>query len=87
VSSRTARTTQRNPVWKNKKQQKKKKKGRRLGVCYEGQSWGSDPSLGDHEWVTNIGWLEFDFAFNCDCALTFFPLEGSILVEPQLRDF
>jgi hypothetical protein len=24
----------------------------------------------------DIGWLEFDFAFDCDCALIFLPLEG-----------
>jgi hypothetical protein len=29
----------------------------------------------DHEWIPDIGWLEFDFDFNCDCALIFFPLE------------
>jgi hypothetical protein len=23
-----------------------------------------------------MGWLEFDFAFDCDYALIFFPLEG-----------
>jgi hypothetical protein len=27
----------------------------------------------DCEWVTNIGRLEFDFAFDCDYALIFFP--------------
>jgi hypothetical protein len=31
--------------------------------------------------------LEFDFAFDCDCALIFFPLEGSILVEPTVKRF
>jgi hypothetical protein len=29
--------------------------------------------------------LEFDFAFDCECALMFFPLEGSILVEPTVK--
>jgi hypothetical protein len=24
----------------------------------------------------DIGWLEFDFYFDCDCVLIFFPLEG-----------
>jgi hypothetical protein len=32
-----------------------------------------------------IGQLEFHFAFDCDCALIFFPLEGSILVEPTVK--
>jgi hypothetical protein len=41
----------------------------------------------DHEWIPDIGQLEFDFAFDCDCALMFFPLEGSIYWSPQLRDF
>ena len=27
-------------------------------------------------WIPDIGWLEIDFAFDCDCALIFFPLEG-----------
>jgi hypothetical protein len=26
-------------------------------------------------WIPDIGWLEFNFAFDCDCALIFFPLE------------
>jgi hypothetical protein len=26
-------------------------------------------------------------AFDCDCALIFFPLEGSILVEPTVKRF
>jgi hypothetical protein len=39
----------------------------------------------DCEWFTDIGLLEFDFAFDFDCALIFFPLEGSILVEPTVR--
>ena len=30
----------------------------------------------DREWIPDIGQLEFDFAFDCDCALIFFPLEG-----------
>ena len=36
-------------------------------------------------WIPDIGELEFDFAFHCDCALMLFPLEGSILVEPTVR--
>jgi hypothetical protein len=27
-------------------------------------------------YIPYIGRLEFDFAFDCDCALIFFPLEG-----------
>jgi hypothetical protein len=27
-------------------------------------------------WIPHIGWLESDFAFDCDCALIFSPLEG-----------
>jgi hypothetical protein len=53
---------------------------RKQGVCYKGQGWRSDPnpwrSPEDHEWIPNIGQLKFDFAFDCDCALIFFPLEG-----------
>ena len=26
-------------------------------------------------WIPHIGWLESDFAFDCDCALIFFPFE------------
>jgi hypothetical protein len=62
---------------------------RRQGMCYKGQSWRSDPSpwrsLEDIEWILDIGWLEFDSAFDCDCALILFPLEGSILVEPTVK--
>jgi hypothetical protein len=36
-------------------------------------------------WIPDIGELEFDFAFHCDCALMLFPLEGSILVEPRVK--
>jgi hypothetical protein len=58
-------------------------------VCYKGQGWRSDPSPWrnpeDCEWIPNIGQLEFDFAFHCDCALMLFPLEGSILVEPTVK--
>jgi hypothetical protein len=49
-------------------------------VCYKGQGWRNDPSLWRsleyHEWMPDIGWMEFDFAFDCDCALIFFSLEG-----------
>ena len=40
-------------------------------------------SLDNHEWIPDIGQLEFDFAFDCDCALIFFSLlkEENILVE------
>jgi hypothetical protein len=52
---------------------------RRQGVCYKGQSWRGRPSLWrspeDREWIPDIEWLQFDFAFDCDCALIFFPLE------------
>jgi hypothetical protein len=52
---------------------------RRKGVCYKEQSQRSDPSSWrnpeDHEWVPDIEQLEFDFAFDCDCALIFFSLE------------
>jgi hypothetical protein len=27
-------------------------------------------------WIPDTGQLEFNFAFDCDCALIFFPLEG-----------
>ena len=66
---------------------------RKKSVCYKEQSWSSVPSLWrspeDHEWIPDIGRLEFDFAFDCDCALTFFPLEGRKCFKwsPQLRDF
>jgi hypothetical protein len=36
-------------------------------------------------WIPDIGQLEFDFAFHCDCALILFPLEGSILVETTVK--
>jgi hypothetical protein len=53
---------------------------RRQGVGYKGQSWRSDSSPWrnpeDHERIPAIELLEFDFAFDCDCALIFFPLEG-----------
>jgi hypothetical protein len=53
---------------------------RRQGVYYKGQSWRSDPSpwrnREDPEWIPDITQLEFYFAFDCDCALIFFPLEG-----------
>jgi hypothetical protein len=59
------------------------------GVCYKGQSWRSDPSHWrnpeDHEWIPDIGQLEFDFAFHCVFALMLSPLEGSILVEPTVK--
>jgi hypothetical protein len=58
-------------------------------VCYKGQSWRSDPSPWrnpeDREWIPDIGQLEFDFAFHCECTLMLFPLEGSILVEPTVK--
>jgi hypothetical protein len=58
-------------------------------VCYKGYGWRSDPSPWrnpeDREWIPDIGYLEFDFAFNRDCALMLFPLEGSILVEPIVK--
>ena len=48
------------------------------GVCCKGQSWRSDSSLWrsleDCGCIPDIGRLEFDFAFNCDCALMFSPL-------------
>jgi hypothetical protein len=57
-------------------------------VCYKQQSWRSDPSPWrspeDREWIPDIRQLEFDFTFDCDCALMFFPLEGSILVAPTV---
>jgi hypothetical protein len=28
-----------------------------------------------HEWIPDVGQLEFDFEFVCDSALIFFPLE------------
>jgi hypothetical protein len=62
---------------------------RRQGVCYKRKTWRSDPSLWRHlddcEWIPDIGQLEFDFAFNCDCALIFFPPEESVLVEPAVK--
>jgi hypothetical protein len=27
-------------------------------------------------WIPDVGQLESDFAFDCDCAMIFFPLEG-----------
>jgi hypothetical protein len=36
-------------------------------------------------WIPDIGRLEFDFAFDCDCALMLFPLEGSILVKLTVK--
>ena len=44
---------------------------RRQAVCYKGQGWRSDP-VGSQ---TLDSW-SLSFAFNCDCALIFFPLEG-----------
>ena len=62
---------------------------RRQAVCYKGQSWRSDPSpwrsLEDIEWILDIGWLEFDSAFDCDCALKLFPPEENILLEPTVK--
>ena len=53
---------------------------RRQGVCYKGQSWRSGPSPWrnpeDREWIPDMGQLEFDFAFDCDCTLIYFSLEG-----------
>jgi hypothetical protein len=52
---------------------------RRQGVGYRRQSWKSDPSpwrsTQDCEWFPDIGQLEFDFAFDGDYTLIFFPLE------------
>jgi hypothetical protein len=42
-------------------------------VCYKEQGWRSDPS---HWRSPDIGQLEFKFAFDCEGALIFFPLEG-----------
>jgi hypothetical protein len=58
---------------------------RRQGVCYKEQRCRSDPSPWrnpeDHEWIPDIGELEFDFAFACNYVLIFFTLEEeSILV-------
>jgi hypothetical protein len=57
---------------------------RRQGVYYKGQSWRSDPSPWrnpqDREWIPDMGQLEFDCGFDCDCVLIFFPLEGRFLV-------
>ena len=36
-------------------------------------------------WIPDIGQLEVDFAFHCDCALMLFPLEGSILVKLTVK--
>ena len=36
-------------------------------------------------WIPDIGQLEFGLAFDYDCALMFFPLEGSILVKPTVK--
>jgi hypothetical protein len=41
----------------------------------------------DSEWNPYFGHLKFDFAFDCDCALIFLPLEGSILVESTVKRF
>jgi hypothetical protein len=58
-------------------------------VCYKGQSWRAGPSTWRNpencEWIPDIGLLEFDFALDYDCAMIFFPLEGSILVEPTVK--
>jgi hypothetical protein len=43
-------------------------------------------SLEDGKWIPDIGWLEFNFAFDCDCAMIFFPLEvRRYLVEPTVK--
>jgi hypothetical protein len=61
-------------------------------VCYKGQGWRSNPSpwrnSEDCEWILDIGKLEFDFAFDCDCALIVFPLKVRryFYWSPQLRD-
>jgi hypothetical protein len=34
-------------------------------------------------WIPD-GW-RLNFAFDCDCALIFFPLEGSFLVNPTVK--
>ena len=36
-------------------------------------------------WIPDIGRLEIDFAFDCDCALIFFPLKGNFLVKPTVK--
>jgi hypothetical protein len=39
---------------------------RRQDVCYKGHSWRSDPSPWrntEGEWISAIGWLEFDICF------------------------
>jgi hypothetical protein len=58
-------------------------------VCYKEQSWRSDPrpwkNPEDRERIPDIGQLEFDLAFHCDCAMMLLPLEGSILVEPRVK--
>lgn len=37
-------------------------------------------------WIPDIGWLEFNFAFDCDCALIFSLLkEETVLVEPTVK--
>jgi hypothetical protein len=35
--------------------------------------------------IPDIGQLEFDFAFHCDCALMLFPVGGSLLLEPTVK--
>jgi hypothetical protein len=42
VSSRTARATQRNPVWKNQKKKKKKKKKVHRGIHFFKNSFRRD---------------------------------------------
>jgi hypothetical protein len=35
-------------------------------------------------WIPDIGWLEI-VAFDCDCDLIFFHLEGSFIVKPTVK--
>ena len=59
-------------------------------MCYKGHGWRSDPSPWrspeDREWIPDIRQLEFDFTFDCDCALKFSLLKGeTVLVEPTVK--
>jgi len=53
---------------------------RRQGVATKGRAGEVTQALRGSqkivEWIPDIGWSEFNFAFDCDCALIFFPFEG-----------
>jgi hypothetical protein len=59
-------------------------------VWYKGHGWRSDPSpwrnpedreLDPRHWMVG----DWFFAFDCDCALIYFPLGGSFLVKSTVK--